>query len=583
MGNTIKRLLTPPVFAGDEQKTHVAALLNTILWIFIAVCIAAGFFFVFLPNPELSLPLVGGFLLSNGALLWLMRRGQVSSASMMFLVVFWFLMLAVSFFLGGTQSATYWSFVVIVVAAGLLLGGRGAIAFAGLSVAATLGIALAQTANLLPGRLGVRSPMEQWWPLSLFLMATAGLINLTSNSWGEALRRARRYAAELEEQRARLAETVQERTVELTRRTRYLEATAVIAHEATSELALSPLMDSVVDSISRKFSFYYTGLFLVDGTGEWLELVAASGEGGQKLLARGYRLRVGGNEVVGEVSQSGKARIALDTAQDFVTFDDPDLPLTRSEAALPLRARGKVIGVLDVQSAESEAFSPEDVAVLQMLADQIATAINNARLFRQIEESFEAERSAYGGVSGQAWANLLNAQTDLGFVSDRQAILPVGDTWTPQMRTALTQGQMTTDVENTALAIPIKVRGRVIGVMDGHKSGGRQWTQEEIALMQTLAEQSALALESARLYQDTQRRAAREQVTREITDALQRAVSMEALMRIATEELNRSLRGSHTYVRLNLGEAPPAEPPVSADEPTPSAAPLLEPGDGDHE
>lgn len=551
MWENIKRFLSPPVFAGDEEKTRVAALLNTILWIFVFICLAAALLFLFLPNPGLSLPLVGGFLLGNAGLLWLMRRGQVVAAGRLFLVIFWLLMTAVCFFFGGTNSATYWSYVVIVVVAGLLLGGRGGIIFAGLSVVATLAITLAQTADLLPVGLAVRSPMEQWWPLSLFVMATAGLLNLASRSLSDALQRARLYANELEKQRASLEVTVEERTHELARRTRYLEATAAIAREATSELELNALMTNVVDSISRQFGFYHTALFLLDATGEWAELRAASSEGGRRMLAHGHRLRVGQEGMVGFVSRRGEPRLALDTGKDAVFFSSPDLPETRSEVALPLRTRGQVIGVLDVQSTEPEAFIPEDVTVLQSLADQVATAINNARLFQQVADSAAAERRALGGLSAQAWASLLSAQTGLGFVSNRQTVMPVGDTWTPQMQTALTKGQVAADDEGTALAIPIKVRDRVIGVIDGRKPGGSgQWTQDEIAMLQTLAEQSALALESARLYQDTQRRAARERLVGEVTGRIRETLNVEAVLRTAADEIRQALQLDRLVVRL---------------------------------
>ena len=551
MWNNIKRLLAPPTFPGDEEKTRVAALLNAILWIFVGICVAAALLFLFLPNPGLSLSLVGVFILANIGLLWTMRQGYISAASFLFLIGFWVLMTAVCVFLGGTNSATYWSYVVIVVVAGLLLGGRGGIIFGVLSVLATLGITLAQTADLLPGGLGVRSPMEQWWPLSLFVMATAGLLNLTSRSLGAALQRARRYAAELEEQRAGLEATVQERTQELTRRTRYLEVTAAIAREATSELELTALLTNVVNSISRQFGFYHTGLFLLDAAGEWAELRAASSVGGQRMLARAHRLRVGQEGMVGYVSQRGNSRIALDTGQDRVFFGNPDLPQTRSEVTLPLRVRGQVIGVLDVQSTEAGAFTQEDVTVLQSLADQVATAISNARLFQQVAESAEAERRAFGGLSAQAWAKLLSARTGLGFVSNRQDVAPVGDIWTPQMKMALTQGQIVGDAEDATLAIPIKVRDRIIGVINGRKpDGSGQWTQEEIALMQTLAEQSALALESARLYQDTRRRAAREQLVGEVTGRIRETLDLNTVLQTAVREMGLALDVDVVEVRL---------------------------------
>jgi len=555
MWDNIKRLLAPPVFAGDEEKTRVAALLNRILWIFTAADIAIALVALFVPNLLQSLPIVGLLILGQVISLRLMHRGHVSAASLLLLTSIWALMIIVCVLYGGTQSAAYFATMLVVIAAGLLLGGRGGMAFAGLSVVAGLGIALAQSANVLPSPLSSSPPMAQWGVLSAFVVVVAGLINLASRGLNEALLRARRYAAELEEQRAGLEVTVQERTRDLARRARYLEVTAAIAREATSELEVSGLITSVVNSISRQFGFYQTGIFLLDGAREWAELKAASSEGGQRLVARGFRLRVGQEGMVGYVAQHGEPRIALDTGKDAVFFDNPDFPQTRSEAALPLRARGQVIAVLDVQSAEPEAFTQEDVTVLQTLADQIATAINNARLFRQVEESVEVERRAYGELAGQAWANLLRAQTGLGFVSNRQTVGPAGEAWTSHMQTALESGQTVRGQDAAAVAIPIKVRDRVIGVIDGRKrDGSGQWTQEEIALMQTLAEQSAVALESARLYQDTQHRAAREQLAAQITARMRESLDVDRVLQIAAREFGETLGASEVKIRLTADD-----------------------------
>ncbi|MBN1659549.1 MAG: GAF domain-containing protein [Anaerolineae bacterium] len=557
MWDQIKRLLSPPVFAGDEDKTRTAVLLNTILWTLIATASLALLFFLFLPGGALYLPLVGAFALGYAVSMWLMRRGRVSAASLLLLASIWISMAGVCLFFGGTETPAYFGFMIVVVAAGLLVGGRAAIAFAGLSVVAGLGIAWAQSVNMLPAQIGTTLPVIQWGALSFFVAIVAGLINLASRSLNEALQRARRTAAELEEERAGLEATVQERTRDLARRTRYLEATAAIAHEATSELELDGLMRSVAISISRQFGFYHTGIFLLDDTGEWAELKAASSEGGQRMLARGYRLRVGQEGLVGHVAGYGEPRIALDTAatatvaagagEDAVFFDNPDLPQTRSEAALPLRARGRVLGVLDVQSTEPEAFTPEDLTVLQTLADQVATAINNTYLFRQVEESAEVERRAFGELIGEKWTDLLRAQAGLGFASNRQALLPAGETWTPHMKRALESGQVergqdTAPTVGAAVAIPIKVRGRVIGVIDGQKADGSgQWTEEELALMQTLAEQSAVALESARLYQDSQRRAVQERLVGDVTARMRESLDTDTVLRTAIREIGEAL------------------------------------------
>jgi len=562
--DSIRRLLSPPVFAGDEDKTRVAALLNTILWTLTAIGGVAFLFFLFLPGGALYLPLVGMFVLGYVAAMWLVRRGRLSAASLVFLASVWISMAAVCLFFGGTETPAYFGFTIVVVAAGLLLGGRGAISFAGLSVVAGLGIAWLQSANALPARLGATLPAIQWAALSFFVAVMAGLITLASRGLSDALQRARGSAAELERERAGLEVTVQERTRDLARRARYLEATAAIAHEATSELELGELISSVVTSISRQFEFYHAGIFLLDAAREWAELEGASSEGGQRMLARGHRLRVGQEGMVGHVSRYDESRIALDTGADAVHFDNPDLPHTRSEATLPLRARGQVIGVLDVQSTEPEAFTPEDVTVLQTLADQIATAINNARLFQQVEERVKAERRAYGELTEQAWADLLRVQGGLGFVSDRQATAPAGEAWTGHMRTALDSGQIERGQDGTAVAIPIKVRGRVIGVIDGKKPDGRgEWTEEEIVLMQTFVEQSAVALESARLYQDSQRRAAQERLMGEITARMRETLDMDTVLRTAIREIGEALDLAEVEVRLGGPARAPVPDPAA--------------------
>jgi len=279
----------------------------------------------------------------------------------------------------------------------------------------------------------------------------------------------------------------------------------------------------------------------------WAELRAASSEGGRRMLARGHRLRVGEQGIVGYVASRGEPRIALDVGEDAVYFDNPDLPETRSEVALPLRARGAIIGVLDVQSREEAAFSAEDVAVLQTLADQVAVAISNARLFQQAQEALEAEQRAYGEISREAWAQIIRTRPTLGFYRDRRGLFPIGDVG--QLRE--TQPEATGEGNGTKQTIPIKVRGHTIGVIDVHRSDGAgEWAPEEIALLETLSEQLGVALESARLYQDTQRRAVQERLIGEVTSRIRETLDVETVLKIAVQELRRALGLPEVVVRL---------------------------------
>jgi len=257
------------------------------------------------------------------------------------------------------------------------------------------------------------------------------------------------------------------------------------------------------------------------------------------MLARGHRLQVGQQGMVGHVSNTGQARIALDVGADATYFDNPDLAETRSEMALPLRARGEIIGVLDVQSTEPQAFVQEDTAVLQTLADQVAMAISNARLFQQAQASLEAEHRAYGELSRQAWQQLLKARPVVGYRS-QQGIVAMIDNQT------LEQAD---DNQLPTVSVPIKVHDQVIGVIDARKPGGA-WTTEQAAVVETLAEQLGVALESARLYQDTQRRAAQERLVGEVTSRIRESLDIETVLKTTASEVRQALDLDNLVIRL---------------------------------
>ncbi|OQY20900.1 MAG: hypothetical protein B6I35_09720 [Anaerolineaceae bacterium 4572_32.2] len=200
-----------------------------------------------------------------------------------------------------------------------------------------------------------------------------------------------------------LERRVADRTRALEQRSSYLEASAEVGRAATSILETDQLIRQVVDLIRDRFGLYYVGLFLVDEAGEWAALRAGTGEFGQMMLAREHRLAVGGDSMIGQCVSRDEARIALDVGEEAARFDNPLLPDTRSELALPLRSRGRVVGAMSVQSVEESAFDEAAIAVLQTMADQVAVALDNARLFAEAQAAVDAARSAYGEMSREAW------------------------------------------------------------------------------------------------------------------------------------------------------------------------------------
>lgn len=352
-----------------------------------------------------------------------------------------------------------------------------------------------------------------------------------------------------------LEKTVAERTHDLERRSTFLQASADVSRAASSVLEPDRLIQLVVDMIRERFNLYYVGLFLVDEAREWAVLRAGTGEAGRAMLARGHRIKADEGTVGWSIAHA-QPRIASGAGEDGVRLVTPELPDTRSEAALPLRSRGYVLGALTVQSAQPDAFDEAAVGALQTMADQVAVAIDNARLFAKNEAALETVRRAYGEMSDQAWMQLLRTRGEWGYRYTRvgQAVaasnqktgnlLSAEGEWQADMREAARSGQNVqgNNTGEATFAMPLKVRDQVIGALRLRKSvAGKEWTTDEIRLIETLTEQLDVALESARLHQDTQRRAAREQLTRQITDNIRAAVSVEDAVRRAVQEMSRAL------------------------------------------
>lgn len=343
------------------------------------------------------------------------------------------------------------------------------------------------------------------------------------------------------EMTAQLRETLAGLEQRVLERTQGLLTAAEVSNATTAVLDIEVLLPQVVELVRERFDLYYVGLFLVDAAGENAVLRAGSGQAGRAMLARNHRLAVGGDSMIGRCVMTGEADIQLDVGEAAVHFDNPDLPETRSELALPLHAGGEVIGAMTVQSEKATYFTEEDVSVMQTVADQVANAVRNARLFQQVQDSLEAERRAYGVMTRNAWVSFLRARPDLGFISDGETTVIDAETWRPEMAGALNSGAPTSGEDGTTLAIPLRVRDQVVGVIDGRKPDGSAWSTEERDLLQALSDQLSTALESAQLYEETQRRAAREQAIAQVAGSVRQELYVEDVLRTAVDQVQQVL------------------------------------------
>lgn len=353
-----------------------------------------------------------------------------------------------------------------------------------------------------------------------------------------------------------LEQRVQERTKALETRAAQLETVSSVARALTSVHDINELLPDIAKLVSDRFGFYHVGIFLLDDANEFAVLRAANSEGGARMLDRQHKLKLEATSIVGFVTSRNEPRVALDVGTDSVYFNNPDLPDTRSEMALPLRIGGRAIGALDVQSTQANAFSEEDVATLSVLADQVAIAIENARLFSESHAALAETGKAFERYIKQEWGSFAGQAKSIGYLFDGNRTIQIQPKGQPDKYKALAQtGRLSLEKVSSEITIPLRLRGQTVGFLEvSSKKGSRQWTRDEITLLESAAERAALALENARLVESAQRRASRERAIGEISSRIGVVTNIDSIMQMAVEELGRKISGA-MEVTIELGEA----------------------------
>jgi GAF domain-containing protein len=331
-----------------------------------------------------------------------------------------------------------------------------------------------------------------------------------------------------------------------------LQTIAEVAHSVSLVQDIEHLLSSIAKIIAERFGFYHIGIFLLDTTGEYAVLKATNSAGGQEMLAREHKLKVGEVGIVGYAAGSAKARIALDVGQDAIFFNNPDLPETRSEIALPLLVKGMVIGILDIQSREVAAFREEDINVFHILADQVAIAIENARLFSETKRALAEVEKSYSLFVQGGWSRFAQNKeiTAIRYSAQENRILE-GQPDYPEINKALETGQTIAETEKVStLAIPLSIRGEIIGILDIRIPEKYDWNNKDINTVQRIADRASYALENARLYEETRSRGSKEQIISEISSKISTSINIRNVLQTAVEELGRALPGSDIEIRL---------------------------------
>ena len=320
-----------------------------------------------------------------------------------------------------------------------------------------------------------------------------------------------------------LEKRVAERTSGLTKKTDQLRTASYIARQTADIQDLSSILEIVVDLITNQFGYYHAGIYLMNETGNEAILQAASSEGGKRMVERGEALEIGSQGIVSYVASQKRARIALDIGENPVFFNNPNLPMTRSEVALPLIIRNRVLGILDIQSDQPQAFRMEDLDVLQTLADQIAVAIENARLLGESQAALTQLEALSNLRTRDAWNQRLVGQglaftfTPLGIRLEREA----GSAAEEGVQSAIT------------------LRGQTIGSISLSRKDNTSWNKFDEDLINEVAYQVGLAVDNLRLLEDAQQRARQEQTIGELATRFSQTLDIDSLLQTAARELGQ--------------------------------------------
>ena len=375
-----------------------------------------------------------------------------------------------------------------------------------------------------------------------------GLLGKTLNSMTATLRG---FIQSLEQRVAERTTELQNALQKEGRRSRQFEAITKVTQAASAEQSTAVLLPEVCRVISDQFGFYHVGIFLNDSINQYAILTASNSEGGSRMMERHHQLKIGEQGIVGYVTATGNPRIALDVGRDAIFFDNPDLPETRSEMALPLRIGDNIIGSLDVQSTEPNAFSHEDVEVLSTLAVQVSLAIQNARLFEQTRRSLTEAESLYRQYLREAWGRLPEDEKLTGYRYKVSGVEPLDGSLEPENGG---RGVQPKDLESDAnprvfVEVPIELRGERLGTLKVEAPANKgKINSDQMDMIRAVAERVALSAENARLFDEISRRAQRERMVSDITTKIRSTNDPQQMVRTAIEELRQALGASRVEV-----------------------------------
>ncbi len=309
-------------------------------------------------------------------------------------------------------------------------------------------------------------------------------------------------------------------------RTRQLKKVNEIGQAVTAILDPDELLASAAFMIGDELESYYTAIYLLDPSAQWAELKEATGDAGKVLRENKHRVDAKGRTAIAMAIQTRQVRIAVDTGAEPVRFDNPLLPYTRSQLVAPLIVGENVMGVLELHSTKESAFTLDDADTFQNMANQVAIALENSRLFREGQQNLFEMRATQRQYLQRAWSNL---------IEEKPLEYEVGDDESGDKR----------------IQVSLSLRDQIIGQIS--MASTEDWTPEQRNLIETIAAQAALALENARLVEESQTIASLERTTNEIIAKIWSSSTTDNILQTAARELGRALEAAEVDIELITG------------------------------
>ncbi len=355
---------------------------------------------------------------------------------------------------------------------------------------------------------------------------------------------------------------VANRTKELENRAAQLQASAEVARDATSERELQPMLDRAATLIHDRFGYYHVGIYLEDGAGEYAVLTATTDDAGLKLLETNYQCQIDTENNVGYACILGQPIIAnADENTASINFH-PMLAATKAQMVLPLNIGTETIGAIDMHSTNPMAFTNSEEQIFQILADQLAIAIEKANVQEEIQDTLSELEAAYGSFTKVSWERFVQSQQNIsGYQYSRsKKVIPIEKppeevvkAWEKGEQVSQTRRNPSSRKETAILAIPIKVRGSVIGVLDVEFEQSKVPADTSDLILE-ISDRLSLILENARLIESAQRQVQRERLTSEISNRFRQSLDMDVVLRTAVEEIGQKLGLSEVELRLGNQE-----------------------------